>query len=277
MYNKYYMRKLFLLLLVPCFCFAAPTSVVYNVSNGEVIQGSLNSEQVSIASISKLLTVYTVLKEKQDLTEKLKVTSSRTPNTKLQKGMILTRKELVNMALISSDNVAAITLSQHYPGGQPSFINKMNDYARTLGMHNSGFVEPTGLSPMNHSSVNDLILLTNAVSVFDIVKNAAQSQKVITTPEGVVIKKKKKNTQKKRKQHRPSNNNFVLTSKATSNYFGQNGVITIKTGFTRAAGFCITMLVVSNNQLYNIIVLGARTKQERQKILDKSFSTIQHV
>jgi len=275
MYNKYYMRKLFLLLLVPCFCFAAPTSVVYNVSNGEVIQGSLNSEQVSIASISKLLTVYTVLKEKQDLTEKLKVTSSRTPNTKLQKGMILTRKELVNMALISSDNVAAITLSQHYPGGQPSFINKMNDYARTLGMHNSGFVEPTGLSPMNHSSVNDLILLTNAVSTFDIVKSAAQSQKVITTPEGVITKKIKK-VKKKRKQNREPKN-FVLTSKATSNYFGQNGVITIKTGFTRAAGFCITMLVVSNNQLYNIIVLGARTKQERQKILDKSFSTIQHV
>lgn len=269
------MRNIILtLLLLPIFAIAAPNTVVYNVTNGEVLEGSLDSHQVSIASISKLLTVYTVLKEKQDLSEKLKVYSNRTPNTKLQKGMILTRKELIDMSLISSDNLAAITLSENYPGGQTAFIHKMNDHAKKLGMHNSGFVEPTGLSAMNHSTVNDLVLLTNAVSQYDIVKSAAQSQRVITTPEGVVIKKSKKSKSKRKQREYKDNRRFVLMGKATSTYFGHDGVITIKTGFTRAAGFCITMLVSSNNQLFNITILGAKTKQERQKIIEKSLRTI---
>jgi len=262
---------IFLLFFFPICAFSATSTVVYNVTNGEVLQGSLTSPQVSIASISKLLTVYTVLKENQNLNEKLTVKSNRTPNTKLQRGMVLTRKELINMSLISSDNLASITLAENYPGGQSSFVSRMNDYAKKIGMHNSNFVEPTGLSAMNHSTVNDLILLTNAVSKFDIVKSAAQTQKIITTPEGVTKKYKKTNKKKKNKNNKP----FVIMSKATSTYFGHDGVITIKTGFTRAAGFCITMLVVSNDQLYNITVLGAKTKQERQKIIEKSLNFIQ--
>jgi D-alanyl-D-alanine carboxypeptidase len=60
----------------------------------------------------------------------------------------------------------------------------------------------------------------------------------------------------------------------TIKYFGGDGVITIKTGFTRAAGFCVTMLVMANNKLYNITVLGAKTKQERQKIIEKYLAVI---
>jgi D-alanyl-D-alanine endopeptidase (penicillin-binding protein 7) len=249
------MTKFFIaLLFLPLSVFAS-NSVVYNITSNQVISGSLESKEVSIASISKLMTIYTVLKQNQDLTEVLPVDSTRTPTTKLAKGMSLTRLELINLALISSDNKAAITLSQHFPGGQPYFIYSMNEHARDLGMNHTGFVEPTGLSPMNFSSVEDIVKLTQAVSQFDIVKQAAQAHGTKASP-----KKGKKNLR--------------VSSNPTSSYFGKDGIITIKTGFTKAAGFCITMLVMSNNQLYNITVLGAKSKQERQKIVERSLSVI---
>ena len=108
------MRKIILLLtLLPFLAFAKTTTVVYNVTNNQVIQGNLADTEQSIASISKLMTIYTVLKADQDLDEKLTVRSQRTPNTKLQKGMRLTRRELIDLALVSSDNIAAITLGEN--------------------------------------------------------------------------------------------------------------------------------------------------------------------
>jgi D-alanyl-D-alanine endopeptidase (penicillin-binding protein 7) len=267
------MRTIFItLLLLPMLCLAHASSVVYNSTNNTVISGSLDNQQVSIASISKLLTVYTILKANQNLDERLTVINRHTPHTKLSRGMKLTRKELIEMSLISSDNLAAITLAENYPGGYSRFIRKMNENADELNMRSSGFVEPTGLSPMNHSTINDLILLTNAVSTFDIVKTAAQTHQIITNPEVTIHKHKRKRKPMREPINRSINKKLV--NRPTSTFFGKEGVITIKTGFTQAAGFCITMLVSSNNQLYNIVVLGARTKQERQRIIEKSLETI---
>lgn len=265
------MSKILLtLLLLPVLAFANPKTVIYNVTNDTVIQGSLESPEVSIASISKLMTVYTVLKADQDLDEKLTVRSAKTPNTKLQKGMRLTRKELIELSLISSDNIASITLGENYPGGMPYFVYQMNKHADELGMFHTGFVEPTGLSPMNYSTITDIISLTRAVSEYQIVQDAAKTQKEVkATAEGVKSAKKAKNKNTKSSQRK-------ITAHPTSTYFGREGMTVIKTGFTRAAGFCITMLVVSNDKLYNITVLGAKTKQERQKIVEASLKKIQN-
>lgn len=244
---------------MPILGFAEPNTVVYNVTNNTVVVGSLESPEVSIASISKLMTVYTVLKLEQDLNEVLTVTSHKTPNTVLSKGMTLTRRELIDLSLVYSDNLAAITLSENYLYGHSSFVHKMNEYARELGMNNSGFVEPTGLSPMNYSTLADIVKLTTAVGTFDIVKSAAQSSKVSFVQP---VKHKKKIVYK------------TVTRNPTTKYFGKQGIITVKTGFTKAAGFCITMLVNANNQLYNITVLGAKSKQERQRLVDNMLKDI---
>lgn len=262
------MIKFFVILfLAPMLVYAQPSTVIYNATTNQVVQGSLDNKEVRIASITKLLTIYTVLKSNQDLSEKLTVTSNKLTNSKLTRGMKLTRKELINMALVSSDNMAAVTLGENYPGGASYFVQQMNLHAKELGMLNSGFVEPTGLSSMNFSTVNDIVHLTNAVSQFDIVQTAAQTHKVITNPDVVVPTKKKRNPGKTLVQR-------SIVNTPTSMFFGREGLITIKTGFTNAAGFCITMLVVANNKLYNIVVLGAKTKQERQKLVEQSLKTI---
>jgi D-alanyl-D-alanine endopeptidase (penicillin-binding protein 7) len=266
------MRNIFvtLLLLLPLLAIAGPHAVVYNVTNDIVMEGSLYCEEVSIASISKLMTVYTVLKAEQDLTEKLTVIGNKVNNTKLSKGMILTRQELIDMALISSDNLAAITLAQNYLGGPTQFIRDMNQHSRNLNMNNTGFVEPTGLSPMNHSTLIDIIQLTKAVSEFTIVQLAAKTQRYISYPESGYKGKSKKKSKKEPIKKKSTK----LINNPTSSYFGHEGVIAIKTGFTNAAGFCITILLQANDQLYNITILGARSKQEREKIIKQSLTKI---
>ena len=253
------MKKLLIsLLLSPLIAMATTNTIVYNVTSNQVISGDLIEEKVSIASISKLMTVYTVLTKNQIMSEKLTVNGNKVPNTKISKGMVLTRHDLLKLALVGSDNLAAVTLSENYPGGRIRFVEEMNHNARALGMTNSGFVEPTGLSPMNYSTIHDVIKLTTAVSSFEIVQLAAQSHGETTT-----YSKGKKNAK--------------FSSNPTIKYFGQQGIVAIKTGFTKAAGFCITMLVHVNNQLYNITVLGAKTKQEREAIINHSLDIIYRI
>jgi D-alanyl-D-alanine endopeptidase (penicillin-binding protein 7) len=253
------MKKLLLsLLLSPLMAMATTNTIVYNVSSNQVISGDFIEEKVSIASISKLMTVYTVLVQNQPMDEKLIVKSNRVSNTKISKGMVLTRHDLLKLALVGSDNLAAMTLSENYPGGRIEFIKGMNNNARFIGMSNSGFVEPTGLSPMNYSTIQDIIKLTTAVSSFEIVQTAAQSHGEVT-------------------QYSRGKKNAKFSIKPTIQYFGQQGIVTIKTGFTKAAGFCITMLVNANNQLYNITVLGAKTKQEREAIINRSLDIIYRI
>jgi D-alanyl-D-alanine endopeptidase (penicillin-binding protein 7) len=265
------MTKIFItLLFLPLSVFANTNAVLYNITNNQIISGSLDKHEVSIASISKLMTVYTVLQADQDMNEKLTVTGNKTTNTKLTKGMRLTRRDLIELALVSSDNLAAITLAQSYPGGMSYFVYQMNEHSRHLEMTNTKFVEPTGLSPMNFSSIYDIVILSQAASEFKQVQDAAKTQKEIRgTAEGAKTVKKVKN--KKKVTHE---GNRTIIAHPTSQHFGKDGVITIKTGFTRAAGFCITMLVQSNNQLYNITVLGAKTKKERQQLIDKALNKI---
>jgi D-alanyl-D-alanine endopeptidase (penicillin-binding protein 7) len=263
-------KFLMILLFLPLTVLAHASTVVYNITNNQVILGSLDKNEVSIASISKLMTIYTVLKAEQDMDEKLTVQNAKTPTTKLVKGMRLTRRDLIELALVSSDNIAAITLGENYPGGMSYFVYHMNEHAKHLGMMNTGFVEPTGLSPMNFSSINDIVKLTQAVSEYKQVQDAAKTQKEIReNVEGVKTVKKVKN------KHKVTNEGSrTIVAHPTSHYFGKDGIITIKTGFTNAAGFCITMLVQANDKLYNITVLGARSKQERQKLVEKSLSVI---
>lgn len=253
------MRKLlFSLLLSPLIAMATTNTIIYNVTSNQVISGDLIEEKVSIASISKLMTVYTVLTQNQPMNEKLTVKGNKVPNTRISKGMVLTRYDLLKLSLVSSDNLAAMTLSENYPGGRIKFIEEMNHNAKRIGMFNSGFIEPTGLSPMNYSTIEDIIKLTSAVSNFDIVQTAAKSNGDLA-------------------QYSRGKKTSKLNNNPTIKYFGQQGIITIKTGFTKAAGFCITILINSNNQLYNITVLGAKTKQEREAIINHSLDIIYRI
>ena len=169
--------------------------------------------------------------------------------------MRLTRGDLVKLALVHSDNLAAITLSENFDGGQEAFMRSMNQNAKTLGMYNTVFYEPTGLDANNSSTLQDVSLLTTAASKYETFRQAAQTENLVI--------------------HATKGNRIIkIRANPTSTMFGKAGVVTIKTGFTNAAGFCITMLVHSENKVYNLVILGAHSKKERTYLIEKSLKTI---
>ena len=135
-----------------------------------------NAEAVlPIASITKLMTAMVVLEEGAPLGEELTVTqddvdTEKGSRSRLRVGTRLTRGEMLNLALMSSENRAANALGRHHPGGLPAFVDAMNRKAVALGMQDTRYVEPTGLSSRNQSSARDLALLVKASGQFPLIR-----------------------------------------------------------------------------------------------------------
>ena len=121
-----------------------------------------------IASLTKLMTALVVLEARQDMAQMLTVTGAdidrlKHSSSRLRVGTRLSRSAMLHLALMSSENRAASALGRSYPGGTRRFVAAMNAQARALGMRNTRYVEPTGLSSANVSTAEDLAKLVVAV------------------------------------------------------------------------------------------------------------------
>lgn len=134
-----------------------------------------------IASITKLMTAMVVLHAEQPLDEELTITqddvdTEKGSGSRLAVGTRLTRGEMLQLALMSSENRAAHALGRHYPGGLAAFVSAMNAKAELLGMHATRFVEPTGLSSANQSSAQDLARLVKAASEVPLIRELSTAE-----------------------------------------------------------------------------------------------------
>ena len=189
---------------------------------GNLIEGSNITEVRSIASITKLMTVMAVLDLKQDMQEKIGK---------------FTRGQLVQLALVKSDNDAAKALCDNFPGGRFECIRFMNEKANYLGMYRTKFVEPTGLSPMNISTALDLLKLVFEARHYPEIVKASQTP-VLNIQVG----------------------NKVLSYRNTNPVIGRRyNFIVSKTGSTNAAGSCIVVMVDTDLGRRIVILLGAKT------------------
>jgi len=128
-----------------------------------------------IASITKLMTALVVLEANQVLDEEIEITQAdldteKGTGSRLRFGTVLSRADLLHLALMSSENRAAHALGRNYPGGLASFVAAMNAKARLLGMGSSSFVDPTGLSSRNVASAEDLARLVHAASLNPVIR-----------------------------------------------------------------------------------------------------------
>lgn len=121
-----------------------------------------------IASITKLMTSLVVLEAQLPLDEEIVITQSdvnaypgRT-RSRVTEGAKMTREQAMILSLMSSENRVSQALGRNYPGGIPAFVDAMNAKARLLGMTQSKFADPTGLSSENVSSPEDLTKLVEA-------------------------------------------------------------------------------------------------------------------
>ena len=208
-----------------------------------------------MASITKLMTVLITIERELDLDERLTVVGSET-SKHIKRGMTVTRHELINLALVASDNLAANTLSETGGVDKHEFIKLMNYKAQSLNMTNTQYFDPVGMSPFNVSTVHDIKTLTQHLE-----RHAVFSENATATSIVVTSTNKNKNTK--------------VTARNTNVFAGKLNILAAKTGFTNAAGRCLTMLFTGNdNRKYILVVLGATTNEQRQKMVKQLLDSV---
>ncbi|WP_146128488.1 D-alanyl-D-alanine endopeptidase [Burkholderia gladioli] len=156
---------------------ALRSSVAYVVdqNSSEPLLDKNSRAVVPIASISKLMTAMVVLDSKASLDEQIAVTDEdrdyeKGTGSRLSVGSVLSREDMLHIALMASENRAAAALSRYYPGGRPAFIAAMNAKAKSLGMTDTHFENSTGLTSLNVSSARDLVKMIDAAYQYPLIR-----------------------------------------------------------------------------------------------------------
>lgn len=225
-------------------------ALVINQLTGETIYAKNTNVVTPIASVTKLMTAMVTLDAHlpmddilfigEDDVDYLKGTSSR-----LAVGSALTRAELLQLALMSSENRAAAALGRNYPGGIQAFVTAMNLKAAMLGMKDTHFVDSSGLDSSNVSTADDLVKMVNAAHQYPEIR-----QITTTASQEVQIYGHRNPT------------NFVNTNALVRN--DSNWIIGLsKTGFINEAGRCLVMQAEITGQPLIIVLLDSVGKFTR--------------
>lgn len=139
-------------------------ALVVDQETNEVLFSKNDHAVLPIASLTKLMTGLVIAEGNLPMDERIRITQAdvdteKGSSSRLAVGTVLSRGDLMHLALMSSENRAAHALGRTFPGGMDMFVNRMNQRAAALGMSDTRYVEPTGLSSLNQSSANDLAVL----------------------------------------------------------------------------------------------------------------------
>jgi serine-type D-Ala-D-Ala endopeptidase (penicillin-binding protein 7) len=204
---------------------------------------------VPIASITKLMTAMVVLDSKQSLTDQIEVTDEdrdyeKHTGSRLAVGSILSREDMLHIALMASENRAAAALSRYYPGGRPAFIVEMNAKAKALGMTDTHFENPTGLTSRNVSTARDLAKLVDAAYQYPLIRKFS-TDRSYTVDTG------------KRELAYNTTNALVRNGSSTWEIGLQ------KTGFINEAGECLVMQATIQGRPVIMVLLDSAGKYSR--------------
>ena len=211
------------------------STLAYDMNADVTLQGNGISVVRPMASLTKLMTAMVALDYNRSLTDHI---GSRT------------REDLFKALLVRSNNEVAELFSRNYPGGRPAFIAAMNAKARSLGMLNTNFDDPSGRIVTNVSTAEDVGRMLMAASQYPEIRRISTYKHLESTH---VIKQRKKT----RVVHDVQNNTNVMVLEAFPD------VIVSKTGFTNPAGYCVGVVVEQGDRKYLVVVMGARNKFDR--------------
>ena len=221
-------------------------ALVVDQDTDEVLFEKNTHAVLPIASITKLMTALVTVEADLPLDEELKVTPDELVRagirSNLRPGLTMSRGTALHLALMSSENRAAQLLGRTYPGGLQNFIEAMNAKARMLGMSESHFVDPTGLSAENRSSANDLVRLVKAAYEHEVIREYSVSGE-LALPVG-------KRTVR-----------YASTNRLTSSPEWEIGLQ--KTGYISAAGRCLVMQAVIEGRRVVMVLLDSVGKYSR--------------
>ncbi|MSQ49681.1 MAG: D-alanyl-D-alanine endopeptidase [Betaproteobacteria bacterium] len=149
--------------------------LVQDATSGETLLAKNQGAVLPIASITKLMTAIVILDAGLNLEQRIAISDEdydhlKGTRSRLRPGTVLTRDELLLLALMSSENRAAASLARTYPGGTGAFVAAMNAKARALGMSDTRFVDPSGLSSANVATARDLARLVAAAHQYPLIR-----------------------------------------------------------------------------------------------------------
>ncbi len=218
-------------------------SVLITDGSGRLVYSKDADQARPIASITKLMTAMVILDADLDPEQEITITRNdrdliQLTGSRLAYGAVLTRRELLVLALMASENRAANALGRTYPGGMKALVQAMNRKAADLGMSNSVFRDPAGLDPGNVSTAADLLKMLNAVEEYPLIRAATTtaSRKVHPYPD--------------RGPLRYVNTNRLLKNNAWE-------IQLSKTGYLNEAGRCLVMQARVDDRDLSVILLDS--------------------
>jgi D-alanyl-D-alanine endopeptidase (penicillin-binding protein 7) len=212
-------------------------------ADGNLIYGKDVNTVRPIASITKLMTAMVVLDAQLDLDEKITITKEdrdliRLTGSRLGYGATLARRELILLALMSSENRAATALGRTFPGGMDNFILAMNQKASSLGMDNSQFADPAGLNAKNVSTATDLAKMLAAAEGYPLITQSTTTRRMDVWPYA------------KRGPLTYGNTNRLLKNESWN-------IELSKTGYIHEAGRCLVMQANIEGEDISIVLLNS--------------------
>lgn len=218
----------------------------YNVDENKIVHDENIHELRPIASLTKLMTAMVALDYDKTLNRELKLINKVGSSLPYK---TYTRKELFEAMLIRSDNAAAETIANDFPGGRKMFILKMNSKAEQIGLKNTSFKDPTGLNRNNISTASEVASMVISASKYELIKSVSiKKQAAFDTT------------------HKKKPRTIYLNNTNRTILFEFDNVVMSKTGFTIPAGFCVAMMVEKKTdviQNHVIVVMGTKNPKER--------------
>ncbi len=221
--------------------------VVVDDTTGEVLLEKDALTAAPIASLTKLMTAMVVLDAKQDLDETLRIGEADLDTLRHSRGGVrvgttVPRQTLLELALVASDNHAAAALARYYPGGPGAFLDALQRKIGALALANTTLVEPTGLSPDNHSSALDMARVLQATQAYPLIAQITSQRTRAVLVNG---------------RPRAVHNTNALV--------GRPGweILTSKTGYTTDAGRCLSMRLRAGGRTVSVVLIGALASSSR--------------
>ncbi|MBI5889957.1 MAG: D-alanyl-D-alanine endopeptidase [Nitrosomonadales bacterium] len=223
-------------------------AVIYDEQGQRPLYTKNAETVVPIASITKLMTAMVILDANLPLDEPISIEAEdrdhlKGTRSRMSNGMMLTRGELLKLALMASENRAAAALARTYPGGTQVVLAMMNAKARELGMDSTRFFDPTGLHSENVSTAQDLVKMVMAAQSYDLIQQYSTSSSHIVNVDG-------------RRTLR-----FVNTNPLVRNSSWDIGLS--KTGYISEAGRCLVMQAKILQRPVIIVLLDSWGKRTR--------------
>lgn len=230
--------------------FGSQSVLVVEDDTGKILLEKNADRVAPIASLTKLMTAMVVLDARQDLDELIEIDRSdvdtfKYSSSRVPVGALISRRDVLQLALMSSDNRAAHALARTYPGGMAGFKVAVRQKIAALGMTQTVIEEPTGLSPRNRSTAGDLVKMAAASSKYpEITRMSTESKELINI------------------------NGREVEYRNTNRLVGAKGwdIGLSKTGYINEAGRCLIMNIKAGGKNATMVLLNASASSAR--ILD---------